>query len=111
MGTRLDIKELREYLIDVYERFLSGENIQEEAKKAFHDYMGSGKFISEGMEKAISYLEDIGWNISPKVSHLSKPPKEFALDILNHLKKEESNPPKEWFKKVYSEDKKGKRKN
>lgn len=101
MGTRLDIKELREYLIDLYERFLSGEDIRGEARKVFGDYVGSHKFLSENMTGAIGYLEDIGWNIPQEVSHLPKPPREFALDILKSLKKEEKNPPKEWFRETY----------
>jgi len=105
MGTRLDVKELREYLIDLYERFLSGDQIRDEAKKVFGDYGGSDRFISEDMQRAINLLEDIGWNIPLEVSHLPKPPREFALDILKSLKKEESSPPKEWFRKVYQKKK------
>jgi len=101
MGTRLDISELREYLIDLYERFLSGEDIRKEARKAFGDYRGAHRFTSENMEKAIGYLEDIGWEIPPEISHIPKPPREFALEILKSLKEEEKNPPKEWFRKVY----------
>ncbi|OGJ16714.1 hypothetical protein A3K74_00670 [Candidatus Pacearchaeota archaeon RBG_13_33_26] len=103
MGTRLDIKELREYLIDLYERILSGENVKEEAKKVFNDYMGSSKFISETMQEALGYLEDIGWEIPQSISHIEKSPKETVLDILNSLKEEEKNPPKEWFREVYKD--------
>lgn len=105
MGTRLDVKELREYLIDLYKRFLSGDQIRDEAKKAWSDYSGADKFISEDMQRAINLLEDIGWNIPPEVSHLPKPPREFALHILESLKKEQSNPPKEWFRDVYQKKK------
>lgn len=101
MGTRLDVKELREYLIDLYERFLSGDKIRDEAKKTWNDYSGADKFISEEMQIAINFLEDIGWDIPLEVSHLPKPPREFALSILKSLKEEESNPPKEWFRGVY----------
>lgn len=101
MGTRLDVKELREYLIDLYERILRGEMVQDEAKKIFRDYMGSSKFISEIMQEALGYLEDIGWNIPQEISHIPKPPRELALEILESLKKEEENPPKEWFREVY----------
>ena len=45
MGTRLDIKELREYLIDLYERIVGGEDVKVEARKVFEDYGGSDKFI------------------------------------------------------------------
>ena len=101
MGTRLDITELREYLIDLYERFLSGEDIKVEARKVFLDYIGSNRFIPDKMTDALSYLEDIGWSIPPEISHITKSPREVALEILNSLKKEESKPPKEWFRKVY----------
>lgn len=66
MGTRLDIPELREYLIDLYERFLGGEDIKGEARKVFMDYRGSYKFTSDDITNAISYLEDIGWSIPQK---------------------------------------------
>ncbi len=101
MGTRLDIPELREYLIDLYKRFLSGEDIRAEARKTFMDYMGSYRFTSENITKSIGYLEDIGWEIPPQVSHITESPQVHALKILKSLKKEESNPPKEWFRKVY----------
>ena len=104
MGIRLDIPELREYLIDLYERFLSGEDIRAEARKTFRDYRGANKFISTNMEKAIGLLEDIGWEIPPEVSHIKKPIKEIASEILTSLKKEEANPPKEWFREVYPKE-------
>ena len=101
MGTRLDTKELREYLIDLYERILSGENVKDEAKKVFGDYFGSYRFTSDAISDAIGFLEDVGWEIPIEISHLPKSKKEFAKDILNSLKKEEKNPPKEWFREVY----------
>jgi hypothetical protein len=101
MGTRLNIKELREYLIDLYERILSGEKVTNEARKVFMDYRGSYKFTSATITDAIALLEDIGWEIPIEISRLPKPPREFAKEILNSLKKEEENPPKEWFRKVY----------
>jgi hypothetical protein len=101
MGTRLNIKELREYLIDIYKRIINGENVKEEAKKVFRDYGSSDRFISENLQRAINFLEDVGWNIPQEVSHLPKSPREFALEILESLKKEEKNPPREWFREVY----------
>lgn len=101
MGTTLNIIDLREYLIDLYERFLNGEDIKEEAKKTFMDYIGAREFISSNMTNALSYLEDIGWEIPADLSHIKKPIKELALDIIKTLKKEAKNPPKEWFRKVY----------
>ena len=105
MGTRLDINELREYLIDLYKRFLSGEDIRVEARKTFGDYRGSYRFTSEDITESISYLEDIGWDIPPKVSHIEELPKDHVLKILKSLKKEEANPPKEWFRDVYQKKK------
>ncbi len=105
MGTRLDIPELREYLIDLYKRFLSGEDIQGEARKTFTDYRGSSKFISLDMQKSIGYLEDIGWGIPPQVSHITESPRVRALKILKSLRKEELNPSKEWFRDVYEKKK------
>ncbi|MDO8467849.1 MAG: hypothetical protein Q7S56_02795 [Nanoarchaeota archaeon] len=104
MGTRLNIPELREYLIDLYERFLQGEDIRATARKVFNDYRGSSRFISEDMQKAIGFLEDIGWDIPPQVSRIDKPLKEIALEMLKALKEEEENPPKEWFRDVYEKD-------
>jgi hypothetical protein len=104
MGTRLNISELREYLIDLYERFLSGENVKEEAKKAFMDYDGADRFISLDMQKALGCLEDIGWSIPQEISHMPKSIRETALERLEALKKEQKNPPKEWFRKVYPKE-------
>ena len=104
MGTRLDIKELREYLIDLYERIVGGEDVKVEARKVFEDYGGSDKFISENMQIAINFLEDIGWETPIEVSHLPKSLKEFSQDILNSLLLEEKNPPKEWFREVYKKE-------
>ncbi len=101
MGTRLDPKELREYLIDLCERYLSNEDIKKEARKVFLDYIGSREFISANMTDALSYFEDIGWDIPLELSHIKKPMKEIISEILGNLKKEEAHPPKEWFKKVY----------
>lgn len=101
MGNRLDIKELREYLIELYERILDGEDVRAEARKTFGDYRGSYKFTSDVVTEAIGFLEDIGWEIPAEISRLPKSPREFAEDILNSLKKEEANPPKEWFRDVY----------
>ncbi len=56
------------------------------------------------MQRAIGYLEDIGWEIPSEISHIEKPIKEIALDILKSLKKEQKNPPKEWFRKVYQKE-------
>ena len=106
MGTRLNIPELREYLIDIYERIVSGEDVRAEARKVFKDYRGASRFISETMQEALGYLEDIGWNISPEISHLSNPFQEITSEILTSLKDEEKNPPKEWFKKVYKKERK-----
>ena len=104
MGTRLNIPELRDYIIELYERFLNGEDIRATAREVFNDYMGSYRFTSEVITEAISFLEDIGWNIPPEISHISKPPQEFAQEILKSLKEEQKNPPKEWFRDVYEKE-------
>lgn len=101
MGTRLNTKELREYLIDLCERYLSNEDIKEEARKVFLDYIGSREFISVDMTNALGHFEDIGWDIPPELSHIKKPMREVISEILRNLKKEEAHPPKEWFRKVY----------
>jgi hypothetical protein len=99
MGTRLNITELREHLIDLYERYLSGEDITEISKRTFKDYRGANRFVSLEMERAIGILEDIGWNIQPKDILKSK-----AEERLKALKEEEKNSPKEWFREVYKKE-------
>lgn len=97
---RLNIKELREYLIDLYERFLSGEDIRAEASKTFNDYIGAREFIPSEMTDAIGYLEDLGWEIPFELNHISNP-KEHASKILEDLKKDTKMAMPAWFRKVY----------
>ena len=47
MGTRLDIPELREYLIGLYERILKGEKVQQNRRKVSRgSYLGLFKICN-----------------------------------------------------------------
>ena len=79
--TYLDSKELKVFILDLYNRYINGENIDETAKKIFLDYVGSEDFIEKELHEAILYLETIGWNLNPS--------KIEAKKILEELKEEE----------------------
>ena len=78
----LDQKELKEFVFDLYNRYINGENVSETAKKIFLDYVGSEEFIEKELYEAILYLETIGWKLGDS--------KEDSIKILNSLKKKES---------------------
>ena len=75
----LNPKELKEFIQDLYRRYISGENIKDTARKIFLDYVGSEDFIENDLYEAILYLETIGWELDSS--------KEEAKEILNKLEK------------------------
>ncbi|MBT4376133.1 hypothetical protein HOD29_02050 [archaeon] len=75
----LDKHELKEFLIDLYERYLRGEKVNETAKKIFLDYAGAGNFLEKNVYDAILTLESIGWGLETSKIEIE--------NILQELKK------------------------
>ena len=73
----LNPQELKEFILELYQKYLLGENVKDTARKIFLDYSGSEMLIEKSLHDAVLYLETIGWELDDS--------KKDVLNILKNL--------------------------
>jgi len=82
----VDIEQLRQALISIYETYLRDPDNQEmktQAKELHAKYLNLTQMLDQTMQHAINLLVDIGWDLPTP----PKPSKETVQKLLAELKK------------------------